>query len=132
MSEVLVRVRTLASVLRLISQHEGAARKQSVLCANRFMEEIPDKPLTILVRNFTNATRRLPKHMTVAWTEPLPDNYVPIVDTVRTEEHTETLDAIQWDELRLTKRRSAAYSPTSRNRRRMRPTTQRTGTRKYR
>ena len=66
MSEVPVRVKTSASGLRLITQHEGAARNQSVLCANGLMELIQDQPFTVLVSNFTNALRKLPKHMTIA------------------------------------------------------------------
>ena len=107
MSEVPVRVRTSASGLRLISQHERAAQKQSVLCANGLMEVIPNQPFTILVSNFTNAPRKLPKHMTIAWAEPPPDYYVPLADTACTEAPVETVAAVQRDELRLSKRRSA-------------------------
>ena len=71
------------------------------------MEVIPDQPLTILLRNFTNAPRTLPKHMTIVWAEHPLDYYVPLVDTVHTEAPIETEAPVQRDELRLRKRRSA-------------------------
>ena len=107
MSEVPVRVRTFASSLRLISQHKGAARKQSVLCANGVMEVIPDQPFTILVINSTNVPRRLPKHMTIAWVEPPQGYYAPLVETVRTEAPVDIVAAVQLGGLRLSERRSA-------------------------
>ena len=106
MSEVSVRVRTYASGLRLISRHEGAARKQHVLYTNGRMEVIPDQSFTILVRNFTNAQCRLPKHMEMAWAEPPPDNYIPLVDAISIEAQVDTVATVKRDKLRLSKRRS--------------------------
>ena len=61
-----VNVPTFASELRITSQHEGAACKQSFLCANGLVEVVPDQQLTMLVRNFTNAPRGLLRHKTIA------------------------------------------------------------------
>ena len=71
------------------------------------MEPIPDQPLTVLVSNFTNALHKLLEHMKIAWTEPLPDYYVPLKDPVCTRSLTKPITAVQRDELRLNKRRFA-------------------------
>ena len=52
MLKVHVKERTSASGLFNISQHEGAERKQSVLCANGLIEVVSDKPFKMLVSNF--------------------------------------------------------------------------------
>ena len=65
MSEEPVKVRTSASRLSLITQHEGATRKQSMLCTNRLTEVILVQPFTLLVRNFTNSLSRIGKHVKI-------------------------------------------------------------------
>ena len=107
MSEGPVRVRTSASGLHLITQHEDAAHKQFVMCANGLMEVVPDQPFVISVSNFTRAPRRLPKHMTIALAGPPPDYYVTVHDRPISQEKGETITAVQQDKLRMSKRRSA-------------------------
>ena len=116
------------SGLRLISQHEGVARKQSVLCANGLMEVVPDLPFTMMMRNFTNAPHRLPKHMKIAWAEPPPDYYVPLLETVRTEATIDAVTTVQSDELRFSKRQSACLQSYVTQSQRKRSKTRGTGT----
>ena len=94
-----LRIRTVTH-----SQHEGTECKQSVLCANGLMEVFLDQPFKIVVSSFTNAPRRLHKHMKFARAEPPPDYYVPLVETVRIELPVDTEAAVQRDDLRFSKR----------------------------
>ena len=71
------------------------------------MEVIPDQPFTILVSNFTNSSRRLPKHMKIAWAEHSLHYYVLLAETVLTEAYADTVSTVQRDEPRLSKLRSA-------------------------
>ena len=102
-----VKVHTSASRPRLIPQHEGAARKQSVLSANGLMEVIQNRPFTILVSYFTDTPRRLHKHIIVALAKSPPDHYVLLPETVCTKAPVDAVAIVQRDELRLSKCRSA-------------------------
>ena len=42
------------------------------------MDIVADQPFMVLVSNFSNASRRLPKHMNIAWALPPPEYYVPV------------------------------------------------------
>ena len=66
------------------------------------MEVIPEQPFTILVRSFTDAPHRLPKHMTIAWAESSPDHYLPLLEAVCTKVPGNAT-IVQKDELRLSK-----------------------------
>ena len=97
MSEDTLKVRTSSFRLLTITQHEGGARKQSVLSTNRLVEVISDQPFTILVSNFTDAPCRLAKHMIVARAEPLPNHYTLLLETVCTKARNDAVVLVQLD-----------------------------------
>ena len=99
-----VKVRTAASGLRLIIEHEITAHKHSVLSSNGLMDVILGQSLIILVSNFTDASRRLSKHMKIAWAESTPDLFIPLSEAVRTKASVDAFAMVQCDELCLSKR----------------------------
>ena len=126
-SKATMKIRTSASGLRLIKQHGGSKLKQFISWADGLMEVIPDEPFTILVSTLIDPERRFPNLVTISRVEPPPNYYILILEIICAKAPPKQSPQSSMISFVLASEDLPAFSSMSRNLKRKRSTTFRTG-----